>query len=546
MLKEYVVTLKEFSDLEQFYIDMETEGGDLFIPNREVSVSLRRSISRNTHYMLTDEEAITLQNDPRVLAVEQPPHELGVEIKPMFIQEGPWDKSLTIENTQKNWGLIRCTDGRQVDSEWGNDTEVDIGLTSTPVRNGSMSYPHEGEHVDVVIIDGIFDPSHPEYAKNSDGTGGSRVIRYNWLQHDLGSGTGNYDYEALINNATLKDNNNHGAHVAGTVAGNTQGWARKANIYNIYAYGTDYLEIIDYVRAFHNSKPINPITGRKNPTICNNSFGYKAQQIHRAQIAAVNYLGNLQFKSFTAEELVSFGIKSNESEFAQCGVRVSALEQDYIDAMNDGIIMVAAAGNDSLRIYNEGDSHYNNYFLPSFSLNSQLRYHAGMSPGATPGVICVGSVNCLKTEKKASFSNCGPRIDVFAPGFRIISAANDGDVFQLTTIDARDPTKFLGKISGTSMASPQVAGVLACILGVYPNMTQAQAMEYIVSNSTKNQIPVGEDTYIDNNAIQGSPNRYLFAKKERKEKGEAYPKKDYFIRPSVGATYPRINRARYK
>lgn len=541
MLKEYVVTLKEFSDLEQFYIDMETVGGELFIPQREVSVALRREISRSTHYMLTDEEADILKKDYRVLSVELPPHELGIQIKPLFTQEGPWDKTATISSNEKNWGLIRCIEGYQVDPEWGNDKDITPSDSANPTRTGSITYPHEGEHVDVIIIDGIIDPSHPEFAKNSDGSGGSRVIRYNWLGE-----SGTYDYDTLYNDTTLKTNNNHGAHVAGIVAGNTQGWARKANIYNLYAYGNDYLQIIDYVRTFHASKPVNPINGRKNPTICNSSFGYSYNPIYYQQIAGVYHLGTLSVKSFTTQELLDVGIKLDANSAATIGSRVTALEQDYIDAMNDGIIMVAASGNDSLRIYSETDTHYNNYILPSFSMGTQVYYHRGMSPGATPGVICVASVNALKSEKKASFSNCGPRINIFAPGFRITSSVNTSDAFQLTTQDPRDPTKYISKINGTSMASPQVAGVLACILSVYPQMTQTQAMEYILKHSTKNQIPVGEDTYLDNNAIQGAPSKYLFARKERKSIGEVYPKKDYFVRPISGTVYPRINRARYK
>ena len=58
-LKEYVVTLQRFEDLDNFYNDMETPGGDLYIPNRSVDVQQRRNVSRNTHYMLNDAEAET-------------------------------------------------------------------------------------------------------------------------------------------------------------------------------------------------------------------------------------------------------------------------------------------------------------------------------------------------------------------------------------------------------------------------------------------------------------------------------------------------------
>ena len=59
-MEEYVVTLRNKEDLDDFYNDMETPGGDLYIPDRAVDLQLRRSISRNTHYMLTPEEVSEL------------------------------------------------------------------------------------------------------------------------------------------------------------------------------------------------------------------------------------------------------------------------------------------------------------------------------------------------------------------------------------------------------------------------------------------------------------------------------------------------------
>ena len=70
MLKEWIVTLHRKEDLDSFYEDMETPGGNLFIPNRAVELVNRRSISRNTHYMLTYDEAQMLKADDRVWDVE--------------------------------------------------------------------------------------------------------------------------------------------------------------------------------------------------------------------------------------------------------------------------------------------------------------------------------------------------------------------------------------------------------------------------------------------------------------------------------------------
>ena len=91
MMREYIVTCKTKEDLESLYEDMETPGGSLYIPDREVELVHRRPISRNTHYMLTDEEAEEIRNDERVLAVGLTLEERGATIKPMYIIEGDDD-----------------------------------------------------------------------------------------------------------------------------------------------------------------------------------------------------------------------------------------------------------------------------------------------------------------------------------------------------------------------------------------------------------------------------------------------------------------------
>ena len=65
-MNEYIVTCRSYEDLENLYDDMETPGGSLYIPDRAVDLVHRRAISRNTHYMLTEEEAVEIRNDERV------------------------------------------------------------------------------------------------------------------------------------------------------------------------------------------------------------------------------------------------------------------------------------------------------------------------------------------------------------------------------------------------------------------------------------------------------------------------------------------------
>lgn len=534
---EYIVTLKDFEDLKDFYNDMESDSGSECVPKHSVKCCCRRPMSRNTHYDLTPEEAEKLKNDPRVLGVYPSAKQLGLEITPMFIQtESSWDKSTTNNSTHKNWCLLRSVEGEQRPN-WGSN-----GTTS---QSGTIRVNAEGKNVDIVIVDGMIDPSHPEF---SDGTGGSRVIQYNWFQHNLGNGVGTYVYTPYVSsNVDRTDDNNHGAHVAGTVAGNSQGWARKANIYNINPYTTDINNIdielvIDYIRAFHASKPVNQETGRRNPTICNHSWGFSFRT-DIADISAVNYRGQIFTGPFTNQQLNDFGIPTTLFPAPGGGIyravtpaRYSPIDADIEDAIAEGIIMVGAAGNSRTKADIVGGIDYNNYYV---SQPFAYFYHEGSSPAAANGCICVGAVSTLVNETKATFSNCGPRVDIYAPGAGIMSSLNAITSRWPGTDDPGNNSYKIGKANGTSMASPQVAGVLACALEIYPNLSQSRARDYIIDYSKKNQLTDTGGGYTDNTSLQGSENRYLFYFEERLSAGNMFPKINFLQRRLSKQAFPR-------
>ena len=162
-LREYVVTLHKFDDLESFYADMETEGGDLYIPNRAVGCHLRRPVSRNTHYMLSDQEAAQLRQDARVWDVELTPEQLGIETVRAWTQTSDnlplWSKSETLLYGQLNWGLLRSTEGVQR-SNWGDGGTTDV--------TGTVTVPFGGKNVDVIVLDDTVDGAHLEFEKNSN------------------------------------------------------------------------------------------------------------------------------------------------------------------------------------------------------------------------------------------------------------------------------------------------------------------------------------------------------------------------------------------
>lgn len=522
---EYVITLSSYDDLADFYTDMETEGGALYLPNRAVEVKYRRPNSRNTHYLLTGTEAELIKNDPRVVSVV-PAGLLDITLTPSYTKTADFYRGTSETDQIVNWGLLRCINGSQIPN-WGSD--------NNPSYVGTINYSALGEDVDVIVIDGHFNPNHPEFALNEDGTGGSRVNQFDWNTLTTAAGlldenahtvlSGPYVYEPYDGSPGETEANNHGCHVAGTLAGNTQGWAKKSNIYNISPYAqynpnvTDVsgwsLIMWDYIRAFHASKPVDPVTGKKRPTVCNCSYGniaffpYDYGSFQTGPITRVFYRGTWYgnpLVPLTNSELLSYGLYPVGGVV---GVPFydAAVAAEITDAMDEGIIVVAAAGNQYTRAVTPGNIDYTNRISASINGTYYEQYcHQGMSPGATPDVICVGSATSRSTETKSYFSNCGNRVDVFAPGEHILSSLNvNGNL-----LDSRNLDFTLSQYNGTSMASPQVAGVIACNLETNPSLTQQDFRTYITRFSKNNQLTSGSGGGADTTDLQGAANRYLY------------------------------------
>ena len=547
--QEYVITLHRFEDLDSFYEDMETPGGNLYIPNRSVEVTERRPVSRNTHYRLTKEEAASIRLDSRVMAVELTLEEQNIILQPSWTQEDvEWNKSSSVSASYKNWGLLRCVEGQQRPS-WGQN-----GITNV---SGEINVTASGKNVDVVIVDGHMDPNHPEFAVNVDGTGGSRVNQFNWFSLNslvTGGSAGTYVYSPYID-ASYPDNNedgysdrtidnDHGTHVAGIAAGNTQGWAHDSTIYNISPYGSSPSPtafFLDYIKVWHQTKAINPLTGVKNPTITNHSYGI-VNKIPIASISRVRYRGTIINGPFTSSQLLGYGIY-NSGGNALINVRNTAIEQDLIDLMNAGVIVIGGAGNQYSKISNETaatDDDYNNYIE-----TAGLDYYFYLRGTITSvvGAACVGAIGASIDDSKIDTSNCGPRIDVYAPGRHIMSAVNSA--IGVYSNDIRNTAYRVSKKSGTSMASPQVAGIVACLAEVWPTMKQPQALAYIQSRAKLNQITAGRLGPRDFTDLQGSVNRFLYFYKERLDFGQVGPKLNFGNRPATGQTWPRPKIYRY-
>jgi subtilisin family serine protease len=110
------------------------------------------------------------------------------------------------------------------------------------------------------------------------------------------------------------------------------------------------------------------------------------------------------------------------------------------------------------------------------------------SPGRILQSISVGATD--KNDRRASFSNKGVCVDVFGPGLNIVSARRNGGS---TTM------------SGTSMASPHVAGVAALCLERGAGPDPAGVESCVVGNASQDKL---------SNTGENSPNLLLYAKEE--------------------------------
>lgn len=126
-----------------------------------------------------------------------------------------------------------------------------------------------------------------------------------------------------------------------------------------------------------------------------------------------------------------------------------------IQSLRDrGATVVAAAGNDNGNAIN-------------------------FSPGASQDCITVGA--STSSDARASFSNFGERVNIWAPGQSVLAATGSSG---------------FSNISGTSFSSPLVAGAAAILLNAQPTLSFGQIQQALINASQKDQFTSDVNNYL--------------------------------------------------
>jgi len=489
-MKQVLVTLNKNVDYEEFWNQMEHNTNDEeceCVPNRVVDCSNRKPLSnRTTEYDLTDEEIEHLKTDTRVMGVDVLPPDDAKQL--LATQTGTFARSSAINSSHINWALRRCTE---------------LVIESTP--GSTYDYNLDGTGVDVVIQDNGTMHGHPDF---EDADGNTRYVEHDWYAVTGQSGS--------MPSGHYGDVGSHGTHVASTVAGKLYGWAKNATIYSIRFDSVATGDEFDLIRLWHQQKPVDPRTGFKRPTIVNASWGYRWFYPHSpnqgGSVTEVNYRGTNTGTSLST----NYGNKNSTHNI----YGVTAVDAACEDLTDAGVIYVKAAGNYYHKQDVLGGPDYDNYYTCDqswagiVSAGNSIYYHRPGSPHSDDTIV-VGNVystpNSTTEERLSNSSEKGPRCDVFAPGSHITAATNSVGYSTNSTYPGNSSYK-IAKISGTSMASPQVCGILALFLQVNPHATAEDCKKFLTDNSQAvMDLGTGTGTdYSDNTSTQGGPDRFLY------------------------------------
>ena len=333
----------------------------------------------------------------------------------------------------------------------------------------------------------------------------------------------------------------HGTACASLAAGKNFGLAFEANIWNMPgiadAVSLTPIQNYELMNIFNLYKPVNTTTGVKNPTVINGSWGYQAAF---ASNSTVSYKFRGSTGTFTGNASVTDQVTAmkdglnNQVTGAYRSWSTSSRSNSTDVAGNEmmtggNIHYVAAAGNNNQRLgIGTADPDRLNYMSDNYYSTTDPRsefpsgtvpcnhrdwmtpqglgFNENVDPNFHP-TICVGAMEeyvsdgstpysgaDVLAEFKASYSNNGPGIDVWAPADETLAAGLTGDS-DYEDFPRVDKTHFFDtNFNGTSAAAPVVTGLVALYLEANPTASQKQVKDFI---GDQGSVKVANSLYLD-------------------------------------------------
>ncbi len=472
--------------------------------------------------------------------------------------------------------------------------------------SGTYSSYWTGKDVDIVTLEvpggtlyNNYQTTHPDFRKVSD-PATTKIIPENW-QHD------SLSYNQQLTTSSYMTS--HAIGVLSAAGGTYCGYAKNANLRVIYL--TSSVSSVNEVIRWHNSKAVNPTTGVKNPTILIHEYQYLASNSSFVKISDINQIkwydesGNYttvnrpvggwgnDLTPFVSRNFNVKRVNLPTVGYTWCivvpGTSFSSIISAIDAAVDAGITSICAAGNDAGIFVKASDPRanstivvdsgatitYNTGFtsIGFASYTSSGEEFAPLAPygpnGSSLGIDVAAGQNSDSYPVLDSYSTRGPGADITGMGARTWTA------YPVTVYSGGHRWGFF---SGTSCATPTVAGVLACLMEKYRYYTgswptPAQAKDMLFSESEKGilyavtatnwssappattAIPATQFYYgtdnnnlsifsgqgtnggIASNELTGTPNRRAFIDGSVNRSGV-----NYGTRPASGALYPRTKR----
>ncbi len=153
-----------------------------------------------------------------------------------------------------------------------------------------------------------------------------------------------------------------------------------------------------------------------------------------------------------------------------CSGSTAGIAQAIIDATDQGarVISMSIGGGSSSAMQNAVNYAYSHNVVLVAAAGNDGSNNGIDYPGAYPNVITVGALDSNKA--RASYSDGGSQLDVMAPGSGVISTYTGSNTAYAS-------------LSGTSMATPHVAGAIALALSCDPGATNAQVASALTSTA---------------------------------------------------------------